>query len=478
MLASHTRQCLSRLFFRRLARSAWTPLAVLLGVSACGSSDEQQPNPAPERPVLPTGGCGTAAYSLLPFEGMGRIVDWQYMVALSVNADFINAGLEQEGIKGFSPVPYGVSVYRIRYVTQDKGKEVEATGLISYPAVSDAQSFPTVLWTHPTAGFTDACAPSANGFDGALGNMLLSSQGYVVVAPDYLGMNGMGAPAGFLHPYLQAEATAIASLDALRALQRFENGEGDPGLLVRHDGKTVIWGASEGGFAALWADRYWKGYAPDFDLVATVAVVPPTDLLALNRAAVDKYRPATGALAAALLTLNQWHGDEAHLGDVITDEAPYNLASKLPQIVASKCDDGGAFDGITQVDQVYRQSYIDAVLAGNWDAIEPWACYLRLGTLNRTKIERGHDTPVFFVVAGADDLVVADTQRQDFPVLCSQGYHMEYYECAGASHVDGAANSLPAQLQWVQKRLAGQPMGDDVCQLTTPVACASLTGGP
>lgn len=446
--------------------------ASLLG---CGSDDTSS-NPLPQRPTLPTGGCGTPTYSLLPFDDMGRIVDWEYMTGLSVSAEFISAALESAGITLTTSVDYGVKVYRIRYVTQNKGKEIETTGLLSYPSVTEAKSFPTVLWTHPTMGFTDACAPSATGFEGALGNILLSSQGYVVLTPDYLGMNGVGAPAGFLHPYLQAEATAIASLDMLRALQRFESGEGDTELVPRHDARTVVWGASEGGFAAFWVDRYWKGYAPDFDLVATVAVVPPTDLLALSRAAVEKLRPTTGALAGALITLNQWHGDQAPISDILTNAPPYNLASALPAAMASSCDPTNALDGITEVSQVYKQPYIDAVLAGDWASIEPWSCYLRLGTINQTSIERGHDTPVLFVVAGADDLVVAETQRADFPVLCSMGYHMEYYECAGASHVDGAKNSLPAQIDWVKKRLAGEPLGSGVCQMQPAVDCAAITG--
>jgi hypothetical protein len=448
---------------------------VLAAFPACGNSHEETPDAEPPRPLLPLGGCGTAEYSLLPLAQMGRIVNWEYMTGLSVNASFIAAALEDGGIEGFTP-EYGVHVYRLRYVTQDKGREVETTGLLSYPRVETSRTFPTVLWMHGTTGFNDACAPSALGFEGAIGNILLSSLGYVVMSPDYLGMNGMGASAGFLHPYLQAEATAFASLDGLRALQRFERGEGDPDLVGRHARETVLWGGSEGGFAAFWSDRYWKGYAPSFDLVATVAIVPPTDLLALAVKGVDEPRPTTGALAATLVALNQWHGDLADLSTVLTDEPPHSLASRLPEIMATECGDGDAFDGLTEVSQIYRQAYVHAVLEEDWDSIEPWSCYLRLGTLNRTEIERGHDTPVFFVVSGADNLVVAETQRKDFGVLCDMGYRMEYLECADASHSKGAVQSLPGQLAWVEKRLAGEPLSDAVCRMGEAVAC-DQTGG-
>ena len=62
-------------------------------------------------------------------------------------------------------------------------------------------------------------------------------------------------------------------------------------------------------------------------------------------------------------------------------------------------------------------------------------------------------------------------------MLCDQSYDMEYYECAGASHVDGAVNSLPVQMDWVKKRLAGEPLGDTVCQVKPAVDCSDLAGG-
>ncbi len=101
---------------------------------------------------------------------------------------------------------YDVQTWRIRYTTQDRGRAVEATMLLSFPL--GAGEVPTFAWLHGTTGFTDACAPSAMGIEGGAFNLLFASLGYVVVAPDYLGMNGFGEPADALHPYLVPEATA------------------------------------------------------------------------------------------------------------------------------------------------------------------------------------------------------------------------------------------------------------------------------
>jgi len=52
-----------------------------------------------------------------------------------------------------------------------------------------------------------------------------------------------------------------------------------------------------------------------------------------------------------------------------------------------------------------------------------------------------------------------------------------YLECEGAGHSEGALDSLPYQWQWVQARLAGEPL-TDICAKTDPVDCEAfgLTG--
>ena len=62
---------------------------------------------------------------------------------------------------------------------------------------------------------------------------ILSSLGYITIAPDYIGMLGFGEPSpeGSIHPYLIAAPTALASLDAVRAALAYLAA--DPDLQVR-----------------------------------------------------------------------------------------------------------------------------------------------------------------------------------------------------------------------------------------------------
>ena len=50
-----------------------------------------------------------------------------------------------------------------------------------------------------------------------LSAFISSALGVAVVMPDYIGLRRDGISTGFTHPYLVAQPTAIAALDAIRA---------------------------------------------------------------------------------------------------------------------------------------------------------------------------------------------------------------------------------------------------------------------
>ncbi|MEC7984708.1 MAG: lipase family protein, partial [Myxococcota bacterium] len=233
----------------------------------------------PAIPDFPLSQCGLREYNLLPTDTMGTIVSSERRDEFSFSKEALQALYNSFDF----PLPQpetGVETHFIQYTTQDKGEEVLATGLIVIPTDIEEEML-TVLWEHFTLGLNDTCAPTAIGIAGAAHPVLFASLGNVVVAPDYIGMSGWRGESDTLHPYIVAEPTAIASLDSLRALHHFVEDEA-PDIRIRKD-HMVIWGASEGGFASLFTDRYLPHYAPEFESKATVAAIPPTDVLWLAK---------------------------------------------------------------------------------------------------------------------------------------------------------------------------------------------------
>jgi hypothetical protein len=421
-----------------------------------------------DEPAFPVGGCGLSEYALLDAADMGEVV--QHQMVLEFDAATIDALLEAQGFGALVPVPFGARVYKIRYVTQDRGAPVEATGFVAYPVGAGDGERPVVAWAHGTTGFTDMCAPTAAA-DGYAVPLILSALGFVAVAPDYLGMNGWGMPSGFVHPYIVPEPTAIATLDSIRALRRFaaDTGETPPSA---PSADIVLFGASEGGFATLWADRYAPFYAPELKIVANVASVPPTDAFGLTQHGTSVFGPTTGALAAAIVGGHAWHQVQQPLSDVLSVGPPVDIASELPELMLTTCD-AGFPDTVTETSHVYNQAFIDMVQAEDWEGLGVFGCVLKKASLGDSEVPLQVATPTLVIQGEADDLVYTPVIRDDLPRLCDQGYVIEHFECAGAGHTEAATSSIPYALEWVQARLAGEPLADP-CVIHEPVDCGML----
>jgi len=436
-------------------------------------ADTGEPLPPPFTPDLPTAGCGAPSYDWLPTDTMGDVLDWEAVSEFSMTAEAINLLLSAAGLGDVATAEYGVDLYKVRYVTQDRGEEVDATGFLAFPKVEEPTVFPLMLWLHPTMGFSDACAPTELGIEGAAFPLLFATQGFAVAAPDQLGMKGWGEPSEILHPYVVAEPTAVVSLDAARALVKFQ---ADEALLATGDpSKLLHWGVSEGGFSALWTDRYQPGYAPEFDPIGVIAAIPPTDMVALAQHAVTVRGATTVGLAAVITTALQWYESDLPLTDVFTDEDPYYLASTLEESMATECF--GFPLETSRIDAIYTPSFIEAVATGNWDAIDPFGCVAAENTIRESAIPRDSEAPVLMVIAEDDQLTIAEPARDDLLALCDQGYAIEHLECAETDHADAAINTILDQVAWAHARVAGEPLdADNTCVLNPPVDCEDLLG--
>jgi acetyl esterase/lipase len=408
-----------------------------------------------------------APYDWVPLDQMGAIVSVEEADDLSIESTVIDYLLTSYGYAQYTPLPYDVRAWRVRYVTQDRGQPVEATMVLTLPDVSDGASFPLMVAAHGTSGFNDACAPSAGGLEESGFPIIFAAMGYAVAAPDYLGMNGFGEPSGMLHPYLVPEATAVATLDAARAALRFVVDEA-PGATI-DPSRTTLWGGSEGGFATLWAERYQPAYLPEVSVIGTVALVPPTDLTGIALAGLQAPIPASAGLLAGWSAQHSWYAAPGHtLDEVLVPE----VAEALPGELLASCGDYPSLEGRDTLDALFTEPVLAAGADGSLDALDPWACYLAMGDLADTEVPRTSDAPVLVVISEADELVVADVVRASVPRLCEDGYDIETLECAGAGHAEGAVQSLSYQLEWMQARLRGEPLAEgEACAVTPAVDC-------
>ena len=433
-------------------------LSLLLG---CTTSTKDEPaNTVGQnfRPTMPTSTCGLREYAFLTTQDMGTILSSSKREEFSLTKESLTALLANYNLP-LPPPTNGVETYYIEYQTQDKGEPTNATGMILFP--EGKQKAPVIVWLHPTMGFNDNCSPTATGIIGAAYPAIFASLGFIVVAPDYIGMRGWTGESENLHAYISAEATAIFSIDALRALPNLIQNYGKD--ISWNDQEIILWGASEGGFAALTTDRYLPHYAPEYRTMATIAATPVSDVFALTQLGLSEFSPASLGVIGVEVTLNQWYEANIELETMLLPEF-----SNVEQALFSSCDDFGDVSSVSTVEDIFQPSFIEGMLLDD-GSTAPWDCFAKDNAI-ADKVPHIRTAPTFIVTAEMDDLAWPDPVHDDISTLCEQGYTIEHRQCAGAEHVDGILDSLGEQWKWLQARLQNESL-EETCRVTDPIIC-------
>ncbi len=156
---------------------------------------------------------------------------------------------------------YGCDYYRITYNTTDiDGSPTIASGAVAVPVANDnCDVFPMAIYCHGTV-LRKLDVPSEENSESQIPKVF-AGQGYIAVAPDYL---GLGINPG-LHPYVHAESEATASIDAFFAAREFIESLD----MVHYSGETGVTGYSQGGHAAMATLKY----AQENDLLEEMGIV-------------------------------------------------------------------------------------------------------------------------------------------------------------------------------------------------------------
>lgn len=157
-------------------------------------------------------------------------------------------------------VTYGVKAIRITYKTQSLENEtVLASGLLLIPEVDSP--VPLLSFQHGTIT-EDSSAPS--NFQSVYSDLatIISSSGYIITLPDYL---GYGSSSEIDHPYEHRATLATSCRDMLRASYEFFKVKGTN----QPNHKLFLSGYSEGGFATMATFKLLQEeHSDEFDVTA------------------------------------------------------------------------------------------------------------------------------------------------------------------------------------------------------------------
>jgi predicted esterase len=224
-----------------------------------------------------------------------------------------------------------VSINRIIYDTRDpKNNDAEASAGVLVPSGAGCSGpYPILVYHHGTTVIkADSMSDPTNG-EMNLQLMMYAAQGYIVVMPDYHGYSGSTVN---YHPYLQADNTALVSIDALRAARKLLADRG-----VATSGKLFLAGYSQGGHAAMATQRALeKDYGSEFTVTASVPMAGPYALAQTVLSGFDT--PVAGATVftpMALVGLQKRYGDVyAQPSDVFQSPWVNGIESLLPGTIS------------------------------------------------------------------------------------------------------------------------------------------------
>ena len=187
--------------------------------------------------------------------------------------------LEKDANTSLYTLAPGVAISRIMYQSETlQGAPVPASAYILWPYQPRTQpdgTYPVVAWAHGTSGLYGNCAPSHlktlwQHFDAPFP---LALQGYVTVAPDYVGL-GIDKHADgqeIVHQYIANPAHANDIFYAVQAAQT---------AFSQLSINFVVMGHSQGGGAA-WGAAQRQALRPVKGYLGAIALSPVTDVLEL-----------------------------------------------------------------------------------------------------------------------------------------------------------------------------------------------------
>jgi pimeloyl-ACP methyl ester carboxylesterase len=329
-------------------------------------------------------------------------------------------------------LPAGLRGWRILYTTTvDDATPATAAATVFASAEQVPDPRPVIAWGHGTTGLQQRCMPSlsaapAGGIPALAG---VVRAGWAVVATDYSFVESDGT-----HPYLIGDAQARSALDAVRAARQLS--------APKLDRRTVIWGHSQGGHAALWAGIVGPDYAPDVEILGIAAIAPPADLARLLA-----FSPRLDKRVGPYLAMAY----SRFYPDIAFDQALRPAAREAGRGIAGLC-------AFSPIEDRRRVAELMASFEGRSLATD------RNPALAARLAENAADRPIaapLLVVQGGRDVVVPPATTEAYvQERCAAGQALEYWTFKWVDHSGITQSGGPLErplLEWTEARFAGEP---------------------
>jgi pimeloyl-ACP methyl ester carboxylesterase len=315
--------------------------------------------------------------------------------------------------------------------------------------------WPVVAWAHGTVGVADICAPSVNRRslrDRDYLNAYLAA-GYAIVASDYQGLGTVGP-----HPYMTMRPVGYSVLDNVRAALK---------TYPQLANKVFLIGHSQGSQAAISAAVEALGYAPEVNVLGTVATGLAASIIedhpAPTVAAVWPVQKEGNYIGSAVMMM-QYAGTYPAI-DPHFDYRPFMSPRTAP---------------LFELTQTSCPFYMGNELAKYVNSHEiriPEVFPRPLPTELRQRLEKHMyfsfeqariSQPVFTGSGLADTLAPVANHYNFISAMCYQGTTVDWHYYDGESHSSAVIRSQPDALAFMEKLLNGERVESNCGNLREP----------
>lgn len=349
------------------------------------------------------------------------------------------------------PAPDGAQAWRILYLSEyEDGTPVAVSGFVVAPdGDAPEEDRKVIAWAHGTEGGGRNCAPSLAAepavelvdyftYDSplqqdtgvpSLADMI--SEGYVVVATDYI---GLGAPGTQQYTVMDSEANNV--WDSVKAAQQIDE---------THAGNDMaVLGWSQGGGASVWMAED-TSYGEPLNLVGSAGLAPAANNGPQFAHQVEPGPSnATSQAHGVALQLNVIHGflgayPELEASGMVTAEGEKALVG-----AANQCVNHFAYVLNSNVENPYA-TLMQPTTPADWQK--------RLD--ENTAGNKAPVAPILVMQGTADTVVNPNATTQYYERVCAYGEPVQYSLYTDATHQTIPKDASAEYMSWFADRFDG-----------------------
>jgi pimeloyl-ACP methyl ester carboxylesterase len=341
----------------------------------------------------------------------------------------LRALIRWQGLADVFQTQYGISLYRVRYWTTGADASLTvASGLIAFPRGSRLRG--VVSFQHGTASERVSAPSTPDPSNGVLAAAAFAGRGYLLVAPDYVGLGSSTAP----HPYLHADSEADAVVDLLRGARDVVAAAG-----LDWPDALLLTGFSQGGHATLAAQRLLEA-APIEGLTvkASAPIAGPFDLAGISVPFALEGRSKASSLYLAYMV-----GAYANIyGESLASALKEPYVSRVP-VLFDGLHDGDAIMAALPANprEMFHEQFLQTYTRGepNW---------LRERLIENGLYEWSPRAPIRLYFGALDVDVSPREAEVEAKRLNARGGHVSVVDVGEIDHDRSVLAAAPAVLVW------------------------------